>query len=312
MDEKAVIPVRSAVLLAALMAASVPAAAQTLPRSQGLPAINAVPPGYPPPVKLYPDSPTELTPKEQAALKAAAPWRDSNAILAQGDDGRVIFQFGQALPPLVCAPLQICEIALQPGEIVNDINAGDTVRWKITPSISGAGPDRTTHVVIKPTTAPLKTTLLITTNRRAYMLELVADPKQWMPRVAFAYPEDTARAWAKYKETVAETTAATVLPTGQNVASLDFNYTLSGDTPAWRPVRVYATAVQTFIQFPPNIKSGDLPALVGLGDGDTTTIINYRTRHGTMIVDKVIDRAALIYGVGSSQTRVVIKHGEGQ
>ena len=51
-----------------------------------------------------------------------------------GEDGYDRFLFGATLPTVVCAPLQGCNLALQPGEIVNNVNLGDSVRWKITPS----------------------------------------------------------------------------------------------------------------------------------------------------------------------------------
>jgi type IV secretory pathway VirB9-like protein len=34
--------------------------------------------------------------------------------------------------------LQVCDIELQPGEIVRDVLVGDTVRWKVEPATSGA------------------------------------------------------------------------------------------------------------------------------------------------------------------------------
>jgi type IV secretion system protein VirB9 len=63
------------------------------------------------------------------------------------------------LPVVVCAPLHVCDLTLQPGEIVNDINIGDGVRWQITPAMQGAGDGLTTHVLIKPTDIGLVTNL---------------------------------------------------------------------------------------------------------------------------------------------------------
>src|ERR1019366_5561992 len=46
---------------------------------------------------------------------------------AAGDAGHIVYTFGTSLPSIVCAPLHVCDIELQPGETVNDINAGDPV-----------------------------------------------------------------------------------------------------------------------------------------------------------------------------------------
>ena len=49
------------------------------------------------------------------------------------------FVFGATLPTVVCAPLYVCDLVLQAGEAVNDLNIGDSVRWQITPATQGTG-----------------------------------------------------------------------------------------------------------------------------------------------------------------------------
>jgi type IV secretion system protein TrbG len=43
----------------------------------------------------------------------------------------------------------------------------------------------------------------------------------------------------------------------------------------------------------------------------TPQIVNYRVQGNRYVVDAVLDRAALISGVGSGQQRVVISRGDG-
>jgi type IV secretion system protein VirB9 len=215
---------------------------------------------------------------------------------------------------VVCAPLYVCDIALQAGETVNDLDIGDAVRWKVTPASSGSGPDTTTHVIVKPTDTGLTTNLLITTNRRTYSIKLVSREHDWMPSVSFAYPEDARAKWAAFQQDRQQTRNASTLATGENVANLDFQYRLSGDSPGWKPVRVYNTGSKTYIEFPPSVVHGDLPALVALGnDGGlfsspTPRMINYRLVGDRFEIDSVLDHAALITGVGSDQERVEITH----
>ncbi len=157
----------------------------------------------------------------------------------RGEDGVIRFLYGATLPTVVCAPLQVCDLALQPGEIVNNVNVGDKVRWNVSPGLSGSPAGQVTHLIIKPTDAGLVSSMTIETNRRTYAIKLVSTQHEWMPLVAFNYPDDMQRQWSAYQQNAAWGAAASTLPTGENVANLDFGFRLSGDDPSWRPLRVY-------------------------------------------------------------------------
>jgi type IV secretion system protein VirB9 len=221
----------------------------------------------------------------------------------------VVYTFGTSLPSIVCAPLHVCDIELQPAETVNDINAGDPVRWKITPAFSGSAEGKTTHVIVKPTDTALTTDLIITTDRRTYVLKLVSRRNDWMPVVSFSYAEDVHAQWAAYKVAAEQQTQATVLPTGESLDNLDFSYEVKihGHNLDWRPVRVYTNGNKTYIEFPPAVSYGDLPALVAL-DGKTEALVNYRFSNDRFVVDKLLRHAALIRGVGSQQQRVELTY----
>jgi type IV secretion system protein VirB9 len=260
----------------------------------------------------------KLTPKDRQGVGIAKAWKEESSAPTYGAEGAVVYEFGATLPFIVCAPLYICDVQLQAGEIINNIDIGDAVRWKISPASSGEAGSQVTHVLIKPTDAGLKTNLVITTTKRTYVLNLTSSPTDWMPRVSFSYPEEQKAAWSEYvanqKAAIAVEAArqtdirrATVLPTGQPLAQLDFGFSLSGDTPEWRPLRVYADGSKTYIQFPTKMKFGEAPALIGVGDGNTAEIINYRMEGDRYVVDQVINRAALISGVGGRQVKVEIK-----
>jgi type IV secretion system protein VirB9 len=92
---------------------------------------------------------------------------------------------------------------------------------------------------------------------------------------------------------------------------------ISGDSPSWRPVRVFASGAKTYIEFPREIGAGELPTLVALGDDGglftepSKQLVNYRFVHGRFEVDKVLTGAALISGVGRDQTEVRITRQDG-
>ena len=151
-------------------------------------------------------------------------------------------------------PLEIAhergEALLADRPVVHDVQVGDSVRWKISPSISGSGSEQTTHLIIKPVDAGLVSSLNVATNRRTYAIKLVSTQRDWMPLVAFNYPGDMQQQWYAYRQTVAFGAAANRLPTGENTANLDFGFQLSGDDPSWKPLRVYTDGAKTYIEFP--------------------------------------------------------------
>src|SRR3546814_6127235 len=80
-----------------------------------------------------------------------------------------------ALFQIYTAPGQVTDIALQEGEELvgpGPVAAGDTVRWIIGDTLSGAGVSRRVHILVKPTRPDIMTNLVINTNRRTYHLEL--------------------------------------------------------------------------------------------------------------------------------------------
>ena len=68
--------------------------------------------------------------------------------------------------------------------------AGDTARWVIGDTASGAGAVRRTHILVKPSAAGLSTNLVIATDRRVYHLQLVSNASSAMASISWTYPED--------------------------------------------------------------------------------------------------------------------------
>ncbi|WP_110332620.1 TrbG/VirB9 family P-type conjugative transfer protein, partial [Nitrosomonas eutropha] len=144
-----------------------------------------------------------------------------------------------------------------------------------------------------------------------YTIKLASTKNDWMPILSFDYPDDIQREWAAYHLRKTQVVQTNTMPaTGQNLAALDFNYNLSGDNPSWKPVRIYTDGIKTYIQFP-STHFNESPALLSLGNSGDEELVNYRLIGDRYVVDKVLDRAALIVGVGLSQTKVEIIRKEG-
>ena len=184
--------------------------------------------------------------------------------------------------------------------------------------VLGRGPPRSAALELRAASATVAQTLkgartrAIATNRRLYSVKLVSTQRQWMPRVAFNYPDDVQAGWAAYQQNVAFGAAAAALPTGESAANLDFGFTLSGDNPGWKPLRVYTDGLKTYIEFTPAAMRSEAPALVALADDGgwfsrpSPQFVNYRQLGNRFVVDSVLSRAALVSGVGSGETRVTI------
>jgi len=231
-------------------------------------------------------------------------WRGQSGLVTRGPDGKVIFLFGETQPSVVCSPLQVCDIELQGGEIVRDVLVGDTVRWKVEPATSGAAGGQAIHLIVKPSEPGLVTSMVVTTSRRTYHIQLKSHPSQYMARVGFEYPEDAA---TKLSDINARIQSMSGPGGGVPPEQLAFSYSLSGNAP-WRPKRVYSDGQKTYIQFPRVISGQDAPVLFVVSGGQNR-IVNYRMKNDMMIVDYNIDRAILISGVGWRQQKVTIRRG---
>jgi type IV secretion system protein VirB9 len=198
-----------------------------------------------------------------------------------------------ALYQVYAAPEKITDIALEAGEEIVSVSAGDTVRWVVGDTTSGAGATQRVHILVKPTRPDLKTNLVINSNRRTYHLELTATSDTWMASVSWQYPLDqlaVLRAASSRAEAVAPITDGIALE------RLNFRYEITGASPAWRPLRAFDDGAKVYIQFPAGIGQGEMPPLFIVGNGDKTELVNYRVRSPYYIVDRLFGIAELRLG----------------
>jgi type IV secretion system protein VirB9 len=264
------------------------------------------------PVVFADESPIDLkSAPTQMAIAQANKWMENpNAKPVPGDNGKIVFTFGESQPTIVCAPLRACDIELEPGEMVLDKpHAGDPVRWSIEPAISGVGATKTVHVIIKPREEGLDTNLVIPTDRRMYHLRIVSAQKNYMPAVAFYYLDTEQKLWEAHQAQLQKEEAIRVAEfPALTVDKLNFNYRANKQRgkPAFIPVRVFDDGEKTYIQMPQAMQNREAPSLVLIGSDKTEQLVNYRLKGGYYIVDRIFDKAALIAGVGKHQDRVII------
>ena len=201
-----------------------------------------------------------------------------------------------ALYQVYASPGEITDIALQDGEQLvgsGPVAAGDTVRWIIGDTESGAGNGRKTHIMVKPTRADLMTNLVINTDRRTYHLELRSTEKTYMASVSWQYPQDELIALRR-QNAVAESAAP--VDVGLDLARLNFRYAIEGDAAPWRPMRAFDDGRKVYIEFPAGISQGEMPPLFVTGSSGDSQLVNYRVRGNHMIVDRLFAAAELRFG----------------
>lgn len=196
-----------------------------------------------------------------------------------------------ALYQVYTAPEQVTDIALQPGEELMSVSAGDTVRWVLGDTASGAGDQAQVHVLVKPIQPGLKTNLIITTSRRAYHLELHAFRETYMAAVSWRYSDQPL-----VQRKTSAPISSTDRPLGLQLDRLRFRYEISGDTPHWRPTRVFDDGRKVYIQFPARLDQGEAPPLFVVGRDGKSQLVNYRMQTNYYVVDRLFSMAELRLG----------------
>ena len=219
-----------------------------------------------------------------------------------------------AIYQVYAAPEQVTDIALQPGEELISVSAGDTVRWMVGDTSSGSQNGQQAHILIKPLSAGISTNLVILTSKRSYYLELHAKSDAYMTGVTWAYSDNLMAALRPRSDTMplklasngATFTGNTMPGYMPALETLDFAYKIKGDKPAWRPVRAFDDGNKVFIQFPVSISRSEAPPLF-VKAGGKSAMVNYRVKGRYYIVDRLFDEAELRLGEKKQQVVRIIR-----
>ena len=267
-------------------------------------------PGQLKPIHPIRSNPESKDPRQRVARANAAarvqPTRNGYINAVQ------VYPFADgALYQVYSAPGQVTDVALQEGEQLvgsGPVAAGDTVRWIIGDTESGAGGAKKIHILVKPTRPDLVTNLVINTDRRTYLLELRSAEKTYMASVSWQYPQDQLIALRR-QNSAAE--AASPINVGIDISRLRFRYQIEGDNPAWRPLSAFDDGSKVYIEMPRGIAQGEMPPLFVIGPEGDGQLVNYRVRENYYIVDRLFAAAELRLG-GEHQETVRISRTDGR
>lgn len=245
--------------------------------------------------------------------------------------GEVRFVYGAGRPTVVCSLLHVCDIALEAGESVVDVQTGDSARWVVGRSAHGSPQGMVEHVTIKPTDIGLESNLTIYTDKRSYSMDIKSSAKDFMPSVSFIYTEQSMQRYQNIKnellarkrnnelnlsasseelaladedEYVSEAAAIPGRKRAKStvalLSGLDFNYQVSGDKEVI-PLRVFNDGKHTYVQMPQKLSEGMLPAIVEVTQThvfseDATAVTNYRLQGNNFVVDGIPRHLRLFIG----------------
>lgn len=290
------------ILIAASALVAAPSSAQTPPFPPAQAAATSrdpAPPAAKPTPPAVPEAAT--TPQHRRSpSRAELRVRAANAKAIQEPlapafvNAVQVYPYGEGvLYRLFAAPERVTDIALQPGEAIVSVAAGDTARWTVGDTTSGAGESRRVHILVKPFAAGLSTNLIITTDRRTYHLQLESTSATAMAALSWTYPQDELIAIRRQQEAaeVARPVAA-----GLAIEQLHFGYAITGDKPGWRPLRAFDDGRQTFIELPASVGVGEAPPLFVIGAQGDAQLVNYRMSGRFYVVDRLFDTAELRLG----------------
>lgn len=215
-----------------------------------------------------------------------------------------VFPYSEgALYQVYASPGQITNIALEPGErLTGDgpIAAGDTARWIIGDTTSGSGRAERVHILVKPTRPDIATNLVISTDRRAYLLELRANESSYMPSIAWSYPRVPT-------QTRPPVVTQPIIPSASHRR---YRYGLQGDAPPWRPQTVFDDGRRVYVVFPRGIVQGEMPPLLVIDADGAAQLVNTRVHQNILIVYRLFAAAELRLG-GDNQQMVRIVRTDG-
>ncbi len=240
------------------------------------------------------------------------------------------FRFDAGTPTVFCLPARVCSVELEVGEQIVGIALGDSERWQLE-QLAVGHPARQVVLAFRPDAFGIRTNVLITTDRRAYVLRLEAaayPESEVVPatlplteRARFTYPA----AWVQRPPTgamdgfdanVAQTSGlrdeVETVAAGDPTA-LHFGYGLvqprRGKRFTWRPT-VWDDGTFTYVRLPAYLDA--LPAIRGLDESSEPFLLNETIHaragaHATIEIPRLVNAVELFVGTGRHRRSVVIR-----
>ncbi len=181
-------------------------------------------------------------------------------------------------------PGKVTDIRLEEGEFLDSSPViGDSTGWEVGNVTSNSATSSYQHILIKPFSDGLYTTLTLYTNKRVYYFELRSFSDTYMIGVRFKYPTNS----------FSVSQPGSITQSRLNPTEIHWSYGVKGDESLhFYPKSVYASKIKTYIVFEENILHSMLPVVWGSHKGKKE-LLNHRIKGNIMEIDAVPDTLLL-------------------
>jgi type IV secretion system protein TrbG len=202
------------------------------------------------------------------------------------------------------------DVVLEPGEIVHNIVGGDRAplaeseppRWEVKEGISESQYTPVQHVFFTATQVGQRMGVIVTTSRRTYYLTVKCVAKTGVRAIRWRYPAPpVAPVVAQAPRILPDPLAPHRLHVGYLVLAPD-------PRPAWRPVTVVDDGQKMYILLPTTTRFAVSPLVRGIGPNGPF-LLNTRQMDTVIIVDQLVGRLELRYGVDDTAEVVTVTRG---
>ena len=218
--------------------------------------------------------------------------------------GTVRFNYGSQIPTVVCAILELTDIAMEQNEHINSVQLGDGARWSVEYAKSGNESGFVEHLIVKPLDTGLKTSLVITTDKRTYHIRLKSTSSDFMQSVHFYYPENAKKKFSQnsYNDSFAKDTHISddipyqntdqtynknTIQSNSNFSTATFNYTVLDNKSSF--IEGYFSNGRTIIELKDRSSLEEAPLLFCIQNDGTgkkhKSSVNYRVLGNSIIAD---------------------------
>ena len=237
----------------------------------------------------------------RASLAVLGPVATSLAMIAapaQADDPRLVERLYDPAEVVTIAGKARVQATIMFGddEAIENVAIGDSQSWQVTPN------KRANLLFVKPLSPTASTNMTVVTNKRTYLFDLVASPRNKPLYVLqFTYPVDPEQEQAQMRAEAeraseAELAAASDPYAVVDPSALNFAWEASGKK-ALLPAQTFDDGEATFLTWP---EGAAVPAILVADDEGTEGPVNFTVRGDTVIVDGVPQAIILRAGKDSA------------
>lgn len=240
--------------------------------------------------------PATMAGAEELSVSDAVQQNTQDAADAMTREADVVFHYAPGgLYRIYCQAGHLTDIRMQPGEEIQFIGGGDTVRWVVDKAAGGSGAERQWHVYLKPLQSGLETNIIVTTNRHSYQLQAVST-NWYNPIVGWNYPQEEKAAFLREQELLQKKENEVTTMSVSKPELLNFGYEISNRSYSWTPVLAFDDGKKTYIKMSEKMRNTEAPVLFVVDRNGKLNMVNYRFKSNYFIVDRLFDVAEMRNG----------------